>query len=496
MSATASSLPAVRLRPDWAGRELRISLIFLAFPAVLVVAAEVLTIQLPRALLWGSGGVFGVLVFLRSMRSPEVLLACFIVYVPLSRLLVAPLAPGINGTNVLELLLVFAWFLQSRRLGRPLVPPLLNSRLVMILFFVTLLSLVTPLRELDSETLMSFAVEKWKGWFEQLLVFFIVLGLVTNGNMARRVIVYMLLATALVTFLGAVEMIDRMDAHSIESSRVRGPQQQPNEFGAFIVTNALPLLAVGLVYFPRLRSMLAFGALAVVVQVLIASFSRGAYAGLALAGATMLWLRGIRLAVLIAVGGWLLIGAFPQLLPDAVVARFQQTGVAGSQDAELDRSAAERLIMWDAALDMTRESPILGKGFGMFSVLKNDYTDVHVGLGDTHNMFLYVSSQMGVPALLILLVILWRMFRCGAAVHRLHADPFGRAAGLACAGMVAAQLAINMFGSRMTELETSGFLWIYMAVLAHLWREVQASERAVGESGRSTEASRSPGKEK
>jgi hypothetical protein len=31
---------------------------------------------------------------------------------------------------------------------------------------------------------------------------------------------------------------------------------------------------------------------------------------------------------------------------------------------------------------------------------------------------------------------------------------------------------VNLFGSRMTDIAVDAYFWIYLAVLAHLWREI------------------------
>ena len=132
-----------------------------------------------------------------------------------------------------------------------------------------------------------------------------------------------------------------------------------------------------------------------------------------------------------------------------------------------------RVVLWDAAIDMTLESPVFGKGFKAFPALKDHYTAYWVKESDNHNMYLYISSQMGIPALLVFLLILYRMFRQGGSIYRSALDSFARTIGMGGATMVAGLLAVNMFGTRMSSINVNGYFWIYLAVMAHLLVEFE-----------------------
>jgi O-antigen ligase len=172
----------------------------------------------------------------------------------------------------------------------------------------------------------------------------------------------------------------------------------------------------------------------------------------------------------------------PELMPESLSARIEQLTVDTGQKEELDASSQTRLILWNAAIDMTLESPVLGKGFKTFPLLKGQYTEFDVVESDNHNMFLYVSSQMGLPALLALLLLFYRTYRLGADLYRRGDEPFARGVGLGAVAMVAAVAAVNMFGSRMVDIAVTAYFWTYLAALSRLTVELT-------ESAPSTEAS-------
>ena len=137
---------------------------------------------------------------------------------------------------------------------------------------------------------------------------------------------------------------------------------------------------------------------------------------------------------------------------------------------------------------MTVESPFLGKGFKAFQYFKGRYTSVDVHESDTHNMFLFVSSQMGIPALISFLATLACLFGFGYAVWRKAGDGFARSLGLAGIGMSGAVVVINMFGSRMVNIEVCAYVWVFLAVLGHLFAELQVPTARKVRAGRNETA--------
>lgn len=76
-------------------------------PAVMAVVMLLFKLQLPRVALLGFARMLGIALFSRIMRDAEWRLAIAIKYLRLSMMFVVPLAPVINGTNVMLTLLLF-----------------------------------------------------------------------------------------------------------------------------------------------------------------------------------------------------------------------------------------------------------------------------------------------------------------------------------------------------------------------------------------------------
>jgi O-antigen ligase len=121
---------------------------------------------------------------------------------------------------------------------------------------------------------------------------------------------------------------------------------------------------------------------------------------------------------------------------------------------------------------MTLESPIFGKGFKMFPQLKDQYAEAFVHESDNHNMYLYISSQMGIPALITFVWIFYRMYQMSKRVAKAAPDGFGRVIGLGGIATAVSVGVVNIFGSRMVGIEVCGYVWIYLAIIIHLFHEL------------------------
>jgi O-antigen ligase len=318
-----------------------------------------------------------------------------------------------------------------------------------------------------------------KLWIDQFVVFFTFMRLIRDGKMARRMMVYVMLAATIVLALGFQEWLEKRDAGSIEKARLLGPQLQPNDFGGYVSFAAAPFIALLLNNLLKPR-ILAFTVpyLLVTARILLATFSRGAYLGMALGGIVAGYIRGKFFLIGAAVAGLLLVIAVPQIVPESLQARMAQTSDTSGGTEKLDTSAQTRLILWDAALKITKRSPIFGYGFKTFPKFKAEFTEQEVHESDNHNMYLYLSSQMGIPAVVLLLLIMWRMGSLGYQVYRRTEDKFSRVVGMSATTLAATAFLVNMFGSRMVDICVSVNFWITLAIISRLWMDVEARRMA------------------
>ena len=78
---------------------------------------------------------------------------------------------------------------------------------------------------------------------------------------------------------------------------------------------------------------------------------------------------------------------------------------------------------------------------------------------------------MGIPVLVLFLLILWKLFIKGRNLYLTSDDKVEKAIGLSAASMVAGVAVINVFGSRMVNIEVCAYVWIMVVIIDVLTRE-------------------------
>lgn len=230
--------------------------------------------------------------------------------------------------------------------------------------------------------------------------------------------------------------------------RAFGTFGQPNPFGGFmgialpiaLMTAVSQLRALWRVW--RSRRLLPRGAILslaacafaclLIAAALLASWSRGAWLGIAMAALVMfialprrLW-HGLALTlavILLFALAWSL-----GILPDSILNRLTTaasdlvtvTDARGVSIYPWNYAVIERLAHWQAALNMADEAPLLGLGLGSYEVLYDQYRLINWedALGHAHNHYLNTLAETGLLGLaaylafwLLIIRATWRLRR-------------------------------------------------------------------------------------
>ncbi len=245
--------------------------------------------------------------------------------------------------------------------------------------------------------------------------------------------------------------------------RAFGTFGQPNPFGGFMGI-ALPICSLAAwgtagrlwangragisANAAQIAQLLAWAASALLVAAaLLASWSRGAWLGTALAAFILVialprrLLHGLLLAMLavaLAVALWQ-----TGILPDALVSRLTSsvTDLVAINDVRgIDAHAGnyaviERLAHWQAAIEMARDQPFFGVGLGNYSVRYAQYRLINwqLPLGHAHNTYLNLLAETGLFGLLAYLAYWAVMLRICWSLRQ-HPEPFARSLGVGLLG--------------------------------------------------------------
>lgn len=447
-------------------------LLFLLAPTLLLLFSKITGMPMPRPVLYGVAAALGFILVLRAYYNVELILAVGILYFPFSKQFVVPIAPGLNGTNVFLILMLLAAFFQAQRNRSSFLQTLPGTKIMLGFAGLSCFSAITLWATPGGFAF--FMDDIWytyKAWLDQFILYFVALSIIRDREVAKRVIIYMAIGAFAVTLYTIPEMLDKTGVSDIDKGRLGGPHDQPNNFGGFVAYTLIPVMALFIVYIRHWRAWFVLPYMALSAKLLVMSFSRGAYLAMAAGGLVSGYFRGKAFLAFWAMIALLMLAIFPSLIPESLINRMSSTEQATSTTSQqLDKSSQTRLVMWEAAIEMTLEDPLLGKGFKAFPMLKERYTDTYVHESDPHNMYLYVSSQMGIPAMVLFILIFLNMFEMGRKLSK-NPDPYIRAIGIGGAGVSACVGIINIFGSRFINIEFTCYFLILYAVLQFFYQE-------------------------
>ncbi len=252
-----------------------------------------------------------------------------------------------------------------------------------------------------------------------------------------------------------------------ESSRATGTVGDPNELAAFVLVGlALAAgFALGREHSPLVRLGAAL-AVPLCAAGIFLSLSRGGLvafgfvliAGTVLAGRWRLAVTAMLLAL--ALGGALY---FTALAPLPARERISSAnGGTGRSD------------LWKVGLRMVRANPVGGVGVGNFQAVSPDYTlqpgtitraDLIFSAAPkvTHNTYLEITAEMGIPGLLLFLSVIWSSLACALKAARIWSargqptmEALARGVVLGLLGMLVADFFISDMYTKL--------LWVMIAI--------------------------------
>ncbi|MCW5979867.1 MAG: O-antigen ligase family protein [Bryobacteraceae bacterium] len=256
-----------------------------------------------------------------------------------------------------------------------------------------------------------------KDWVISLLVFFAIAGSVHTFEQCRKAMYAMALGGMLILLLSV-----RFGSSAAgRFAFMWGTLGNPNDFATYLIMG-LPFCLFVFLNDTRLplRAVAALSGLGILVYGL-RSGSRGGM--VALVGLVFVLFLKLSLAdkfKLLAAGA-LVFPVVLALVPRDTLQRLVTFGISSEEDREDNRQVglatssynARRRLMQDA-IKVTLQNPVVGVGAGQFQVAATRLAEdrgIVAMWRETHNGYLQVSSECGIPALLIYLGLFAYCFR-------------------------------------------------------------------------------------
>lgn len=345
---------------------------------------------------------------------------------------------------------------------------------------------------------LAFSLDKITNLLLGLAVYYaLVAWSATPGRVRWAVLLYSLIgaAVAVVGLLGTgwankLPLLTSITSHL--PSVLKGLSRAPEGFNPNVTAGALlwivPLqLAMGWYSWnrgflphlsPKRRWLLRLalvGAVLVSGGTLLLTQSRGALLGFAMGGLLLLWLssRRMRIAVVVVILAGL--GLLAYMGPQQAIDKLLDAPGAQTAISSGIVSGQDRFEIWARAIYGIQDFPFTGMGLHAFRKVQPIFYPLfsagpEVDIGHSHNQFLQVALDLGIPGLIAFLA-LW-MLACALVVQcwRGAKEGWVRAAS---AGIGTSLLAYFVFA--MTDVVVLGdkrgsIFWALLALLSALWK--------------------------
>jgi len=215
----------------------------------------------------------------------------------------------------------------------------------------------------------------------------------------------------------------RIYLHSL-GTRAAATFGNPNLYAQYAVMT-VPMVASYAFFGQRSAAkIVARISLLLTVMGIFFSFSRGAYLAVGAIAVVMCMANIKRIVPILMVAYSLIL-----LLPESIYARL------GTMGDSSDVAIVERFQVWGITMDTYLERPIFGHGIGIGVVWERLF-EQGFNAPHAHNLFLEFLLEGGVVALLILLFLLWKLFRIGfdLIIHAKYTRMYGSAIIAFCGG--------------------------------------------------------------
>jgi O-antigen ligase len=299
--------------------------------------------------------------------------------------------------------------------------------------------------------------------------FFLVVQLIDGRREVRRALRWF---TASVTAAAVYALWLFVFAHN--GYRVAGPLEDPNDF-AYLLACALPVAGY-LMGADRKRRPVWGMCFVAIGAAMLATFSRGALVGI---GAVLVWGVVTRRIPIWVIASGLVTAVL--LVALALTAWKPLIDIAFKQKSHIAQSNVEsREALWGTAVRLTERHPLAGVGPGRYPtealpLLRNN--PIKLAKLVTHNTYLEILSENGIPALLLFIAYLTGAWLALREVQR-RARHVGDIDARRLATALQASLIIATVSATFLSEELTAPFWLLGALAVVLVRQGAATPRS------------------
>ncbi|MBN1296909.1 O-antigen ligase family protein [bacterium] len=296
----------------------------------------------------------------------------------------------------------------------------------------------------------------------QLLFFYLTVSAMDSPRYTRRVILILIVT---VTLVAGVGLFGFLTGDLIKEGRATSFF---NSFGlaAFFTSMIMPMALSRFLCTRGWFRSIALGVLILCLAFMLVTMSRGAWISSLMAVMVLAALKDRRMLVLLLIG----VISAPWFLPPDIIER--ATTITRIFSLEENDSFGDRIWMWRSAIQMIRDRPWLGAGYGnrIFQQLYPDYIHSQSSgqiFENAHNLYLQIVVETGLIGLASFLSILAVVFYLICVQFRRKPLPMIESQLLGIAGSFAVFLTFS-FSTFRFENEIGILFWILAGCIVSL----------------------------
>ncbi|MBI4358115.1 MAG: O-antigen ligase family protein [Candidatus Omnitrophica bacterium] len=447
---------------------------FISLAYAHIIVREGITAKLVlTSVVFFSGMLFFVRGLTRSIFTRQMLFYLLITYIPFSKQIPMDFnhaITGLNGTNILVLFLTGLWFFGKRQEGESKWIKTSLDRPIFIFFILGLISIFIG-TGYGPDYVTGATIQFYRKWMIPFFLYFYVVNNVRNKETINNIAIVIMMVTVIVGLMAIYAYMDD------DEERIGGIFDDPNVLASFFNYYMYLIFGYFLLHMNRMKYWLLLIPFLICFRGVMVTFSRAGYLAFGVSLFAMTYLKSKWMLFLLLMAT-LFVFMNPAFLPEGIRYRLAQTiqkrsapayttTVQVGNDQRLDESASDRVKVWRAAEAMIRDNPVFGIGYYLFESKILHYYPGHEAY-DPHNQYLLIASEMGIPALLVFLWIIWLIYRNARILYKRTQDPFVKSLSLGFLGGLVGLLVSNIYGSRLNYVEVTSYFWVLTGLLVRL----------------------------
>ena len=381
--------------------------------------------------------------------------------------------------------LYFFWFPKKIISNEGINPKSGIENLVDILSGMTLLSVLVTLWSFPTDLILEYFWHRLPGSQREIfytldaafvllqgLFFYRMIELEENAKAAfEKVILVLYLQTFVIIFFSFIQLFFRVPEPFLGLA-LYAPFEDKNAYGSYLLVLFSVLLFLTYRSHDK-RTLLNHVFFILIFLFMVLSYSRAAWLAAFAIGAVVLMQElsgGKKFSIIFLL--ILFLASSHALLGHSLILKGIYKTIIRYMEPFIDFGTfnlSGRSLLWHRALSIIGQFPLTGSGIGTFYRISPSFQDVPINemmdfYENAHNYFLQMAAELGIPALLVLSIILFHTYRSGYKNLTLYAESIPWRKGLLLG--LTAYLITCIFGHPLLSSSQQFLFWFIVSRIA------------------------------